>query len=212
MTENTGHCYRANSRTSRQLARPVAYSGSHQMRAPFPTVFVASEPSSARSVSRVWTQRRERGSSSVTSCVLRTGPSLCRTTARISSSLTVRGRPALPMSANGLPGSLNRPHEPRQESDVFKNKSCLGCNRESRSPRVVLTPARSGARGRLSTSNPRKATMIEAPIYLESTGSTSTDDEQTAISHLGFVPASQRRSDDLAREDQADANNQEGNR
>jgi hypothetical protein len=55
--------------------------------------------------------------------------------------------------------------------------------------------------------------QANAPRSLESTGRTDTDQhEQIYLDHFGFVPASQRRLDELASEDHAGAEDQEADR
>ena len=77
-------------------------------------------------------------------------------------------------------------------------------------PRRALfgAPARHHRAG-LASQDRLEAMQANAPRSLESTGRTDTDQhEQTYLNHFGFVRASQRRLDELAREDHADADNQ----
>ena len=77
--------------------------------------------------------------------------------------------------------------------------------------RLFGAPARYNARGRLSTQ--LKAMQANEPRSLESTGRTGTNQhEQTYLTNFGFVPASQRRLDELASENNATAEDQEGGR
>ena len=182
--------------------RLAGYSVSHQIRERSLRLLVSTCPSSASSDRRAWAHRRESGSSSATARAVTAGPSLRRMTVSSSSSLTVRGRPAFPMSMIHPTRVINGSGTATVTSDKYKWKTYIGCNRVSQSPLGLFeAPARHSRAGLASRYDP-EAMQANVLRSLESTGSIDTDQhEQTYLDHFGFVPASQRRLDD-DREDQ----------
>jgi hypothetical protein len=144
--------------------------------------------------------------------VFTAGPSLSRTTAKISSSLTRRGRPASPIPPNQPSWVINWLANWRRPSGGFKSITNVGYNRASQSRRALFgAPARYRRAG-LASRDRLEATRANAPRSLESTGSIDTTTHQTYLDHFGFISASQRRLDELAREGHTEGDNQEGSR
>ena len=172
--------------------------GIHQTRESPPSVRVLTLPSSTRSINRAWTHRRESGTSSASEWAFTVGGSLARIASNNSSSLTVLRRPPAPIVPIHPAQVISRTD--RHERQI-QNITSTGWKHESRSPmRFFGAPARHNARGRLSTLV--KAMQANAPRSLESTGRIDTDQhEQTYLTNFGFVPASQRRLDELDGDD-----------
>ena len=183
---------------------------SHQIREPPAFPLLSSSPSSTRSLSRPCTHRRERDTSSVISAVLIAGSSLSRMIPSNVSSLTVSGRPRVPIQGIHPRTGINQSgssHARRQIQTI----TGLGYNYGNRPPRALLrAPARRSARGRLSTTRRGKAVRPNALPSLEFTGSIAT--EQTNLTNYGFVPASRLRHDDRDVDDAAARETEEGQR
>jgi len=154
-------------RPARSASRGGQFSESHQMRAPLAMLLVARTPSSVRSMSREWTHRRERATSSATSRALTVGASLSRITPSRSSSVTLRGRPPAPIPRIHPGWVINRTKRRGREQQI-EVSSHAGYSRVSQSPRGVLeTPARTNARGWLPTDNLMKATTADVLETIE---------------------------------------------
>ena len=208
----SGKRYRRETGELAARERPNRYSAIHQIRTRLPIVFVSRVPSSAKSVRRAWTHRRVRGNCSATSPVFTAGPSLSRITAKISSSLTRRGRPASPIPPNQPSWVINWLANWRRPSGGFKPITNVGYNRASQSRRALFgAPARYRRAG-LASRDRLEAMKANAPRSLESTGSIDTTTHQTYLDHFGFISASQRRLNELAREGHIEGDNQEGSR
>ena len=183
---------------------------SHQIREPPAFPLLSSSPSSARSLSRPCTHRRERDTSSVISAVLIAGSSLSRMIPSNVSSLTVSGRPRVPIQGIHPRTGINQSgssHARRQIQTI----TGLGYNYGNRPPWALLrAPARSSARGRLSTTHRGKAVRPNALPSLEFTGSIAT--EQTNLTSAKIGPISQRRLDDGDVDGAAGEETEEGQR
>ena len=156
-------------RPARSASRGGQFSESHQIRAPFAMLLVARTPSSVRSMSREWTHRRERATSSATSRALTVGASLSRMTPNRSSSVTLRGRPPAPIPRIH-PGQVINQTKRREREQQIEVSSHAGYSRVSQSPWGILeNPARWSARDWLPTDNLMKATTADALESIELT-------------------------------------------
>ena len=170
--------------SSRLHQRP----GSHQMRAPLFMLLVSSSPSSVRSISREWTQRRERSTPSATSRALTVGASLSRIISSKSSSVTLRGRPPAPIAGIHPGWVINRTnrgeHEQGREQQI-EVSSHAGYTNESQSPWGMLRlPARTNARGWLSDATTMKAITANGLDSIEFSGDSEPCKQSTACGPL----------------------------